>query len=181
VSGFTTSSTREAYRGRVRVRVDALRTPDGDVVEREVVEAHDSVVVVPLRADGAVVLVRQHRQPAGGALLELPAGTLDVAGEDALDAAARELAEETGLAAGSLEQLGRFWVSPGWSTERATVVLARDVVPTAPPDGFVAAGEEAHMDVLDLPLGEALDAVGDGRIDDATTALGLLLAERGLR
>jgi len=181
VSGFTTSGTREAYRGRVRVRVDELTTPDGQRVEREVVEAYDAVVVVPLRADGRVVLVRQHRQPTGGELLELPAGTLDVDGEDALDAAARELAEETGLAGASLQTLGRFWVSPGWSTERATVVLARDVLPSTPPDGFVAEGEEAHMDVLELPLPQALDAVRSGRIDDATTALGLLLAERELR
>ena len=181
MSGFTTSGTREVYRGRVNVRVDEVTAPDGQQVEREVVEAYDAVVVVPLRADGQVVLVRQHRQPAGGELLELPAGTLDVDGEDALDAAARELAEETGLAGGTLQALGRFWVSPGWSIERATVVLARDVVPCAPPDGFVAAGEEAHMDVLELPLARALDAVRDGRIDDATTALGLLLAERELR
>lgn len=181
MSGFTTSGTREAYRGRVRVRVDELTGPDGTVVEREVVEAYDAVVVVPLRADGRVVLVRQHRQPAGGELLELPAGTLDVEGEDPLGAAARELAEEAGLAGETLEVLGRFWVSPGWSTERATVVLARDVVSAPAPDGFVAQGEEAHMDVLTMSLQEALAAVSDGRIDDATTALGLLLAERVLR
>lgn len=176
---FETVGSREVYRGRVGVRIDELTTADGEVLEREIVEAIDSVAVVAL-LDGDVVMVRQHRQPTGRSMLELPAGVLDVDGEDVLEAAARELAEETGLGGGELRSLGSFWASPGWSTERYTVVLARGVRPVGTPEGFEATGEERHLEVVRLPLQAALEGVRDGAITDATAALGLLLAAQVL-
>lgn len=173
---FQTTRTREVYRGRVRVRVDDVTGPDGHVLEREIVEATDSVVVVALY-DQDVVLVRQHRQAAGRALLELPAGVRDVDGEDAEQVAARELAEETGLGGGELSTLGTFWSSPGWTTERVTVVLARGVRPVGTPPGFEAAGEERHLEVVRLPFDVAVEAVRDSVITDGASAIGLLLAE----
>jgi ADP-ribose pyrophosphatase len=178
MTAFRTTSTREAYAGRVRVRVDEVRGPSGATFQREVVESLDSVVLVPVLPDGRVVLVRQYRQPAGGPVLELPAGTLDVPGEAVLDAADRELAEEVGLGGGERRELGTFWVSPGWATERATFVLATGVTPVARPDGFTPAAEEAAMEVVRLPLDEALAAVDRNEVQDVTTAFGLLLAAR---
>ncbi|MFZ9913950.1 MAG: NUDIX domain-containing protein, partial [Phycisphaerales bacterium] len=131
-----------------------MRLPDGDVVEREIVGHDDAVAVVAVTDDGDVLLVRQHRQAVGGEVTELPAGTLDVAGEDVLSAAARELAEETGLSAARLEVLTSFWTSVGWTDERVHVVLARDLRPTSA-DGFVAEHEEAHLTVERLPFDEA--------------------------
>lgn len=177
---YETTGTREVYRGRVRVRVDDVAGPDGEVLEREIVEATDSVVVVAL-VDGDVVLVRQYRQAAGRALLELPAGVRDVEGEDAEQVAARELAEETGLGGGELSTLGTFWSSPGWTTERVTVVLARGVRPVGTPSGFEATGEERHMEVVRLPLDVAVDAVRDGVVADGASAIGLLLVDGTLR
>lgn len=179
MSWFETVDSREVYRGRVRVRVDDVAGPDDVLLRREIVEAPDSVVVVAL-VDDDVVLVRQHRQAAGRDLLELPAGVRDVPGEDATDVAARELAEETGLGGGELTELGTFWASPGWTTERFTVVLARGVRPVGTPAGFEAEGEERHMEVVRLPLDAALEAVGDGALTDGSSALALLLAARVL-
>lgn len=176
MSRFETTDSREVYRGRARVRIDTVESPAGTTVEREIVEPYDSVVIVPLLGDGDVVLVRQYRHATGGELLELPAGTLDVEGETALEAARRELSEEAGLGGGSLVEVGTFWVTPGWATERATVVIARDVAPVGTPDEFEPKAEERHMEVVRLPLQAAVSGVHEGAIVDATTALGLLIA-----
>lgn len=179
MSWFETVGSREVYRGRVAVRVDEVATPDGDTVEREIVEAIDSVAVVAT-IDGDVVMLRQHRQATGRTMLELPAGVLDVVGESVVDAGARELAEETGLGGGEWTELGSFWASPGWSTERYSVVLARGVRAVGTPDDYVASGEEAHLEVVRLPWEAALEGIHDGAVTDATAALGLLLAARHL-
>lgn len=178
--GFRTADSREVYRGRVTVRLDEVRTPDGETLTREIVEAIDSVVVVALVGDD-VLLVRQHRQPTGGELLELPAGVCDVPGETPVQVAARELAEETRHGGGTLVTLGTFWASPGWTTQRFTVVLARDVEPVDEPDGFDATGEERHMQVVRRPLAEVVEALGrPGGVVDGAGGLALLLARRAL-
>ncbi|MGH3441199.1 MAG: NUDIX domain-containing protein [Nitriliruptorales bacterium] len=159
-----------------RVRVDRVRTPSDEIVEREVVEHGDAVAIVPLMDDGAVVLLRQYRQPFGDHQLEIPAGKLDVEGESGEAAARRELAEETGLEAGSLRLLATFRNSAGWTDETTTIYLGTDLADVGPPDGFSPKAEEAHMEVVRLPLEAAIEAVRDGTIVDAKTALGLLLA-----
>jgi 8-oxo-dGTP pyrophosphatase MutT (NUDIX family) len=172
---FETVASRIAHAGHITVRIDTVATPDGATVEREVATPPDAVAVVAL-LDGDVVLVRQHRQPVGATLLELPAGVLDVKGEDVLAAAARELAEEVGLVASTMTALTTTWSSPGWSTERVTIVLATDVRPGPPPPGFVPYAEEAAMEIVRLPLAAAVAAAQDGTITDAKTIIGLLLA-----
>lgn len=170
---FRTTDSRVVHAGHVRLRIDEVATPDGPV-QREVAVPPDAVAIVAL-VDGDVVLVRQHRQPIGGTTLELPAGVLDRDGEDVLDAARRELAEECHLAAAHWSQLVTVATSPGWTTERVTLVRAEDVHPTDAPDGFEATAEEAAMEVVRLPLDAAVAAVHDGTISDAKTALGILL------
>lgn len=175
---FETVDQRVVHEGHVTLRVDTVRMPDGDA-EREVAVPPDAVAVVAL-VDGDVVLVRQHRQPVGSDVLELPAGVLDVDGEDPVDAGRRELAEECGLRSDDWSVLTSVHTSPGWSTERVTLLLARDCRPAPRPQGFEPHGEEAVMEVVRLPLGAAVEAVRDGTVADAKTALGLLLvATRG--
>jgi ADP-ribose pyrophosphatase YjhB (NUDIX family) len=131
-SGFTTVSVDEHYTGRSTVRIEMVRTPDGGEVEREIVGHDDAVAIVPVTDDGEVVLLRQYRQALREHLLEIPAGTLDVDGESPTEAALRELAEETGYTARSLEHLVTFHNSAGWTDERTHVYLARAWPATAP-------------------------------------------------
>ena len=111
------TASRRIYDGRiVRLREDAVTLADGRSALREVVEHGDVAAIVPIDADGSVILVRQYRLPAQEALLEIPAGGVDE-GENIEAAAQRELREETGYRAGRLERIGGFYVSPGYCTE----------------------------------------------------------------
>ncbi len=157
------------------LRVDRLTTPGGAVVAREIALRPDAVAVVPLTADGDVVMVRQYRHPIGRYELEIPAGLLDVEGEDADAAAQRELVEEIRMAAGHLRRLTRFWNSAGWTDEATTVYVGTDLRPATPDDGFVAEAEEADMEVVRLPLDDAVARARHGEIADAKTVIGLLL------
>jgi 8-oxo-dGDP phosphatase len=175
VSTFRTVASTHHYRGFSAVRVDVLEGPSGRFT-REVIEHPDAVAVVALDADGCVALVRQYRHPLGRALLELPAGTLDVAGESPVDAAHRELAEEVGLATDGLVTLGSLWNSAGWSDERTELFLARRTWPAPAPQEFEAADEEAVMTVEWRPLDDLVRAALDGELEDAKTVVGVLRA-----
>lgn len=179
---FQTVGSRVLHEGHLTLRVDTVRMPDG-TAEREVVQPPDAVGVVALVASDAgpdVVLVRQHRQPVGRTVLELPAGVRDVEGEDPLDTGRRELAEECGLRSDRWDLLTTVHTSPGWSTERVTLLVARDCTPTTAPHDHEPRGEEAAMEVVRLPLDAAVDAVRRGTISDAKTALALVLVGGGL-
>lgn len=168
----------DAFTGRmVRVRVDQLRLPGGDVVTREVASTNDAVAAVPLHDDGTVTLIRQYRHPLGAVCLEIPAGKLDVDGEDPRAAMGRELAEEVRLA-GDLGHLVTFANSGGLLDEQTHVYLATGLREADLPEGFTADGEEAGIEVLRLPLDEALAAVLASEPVDAKTLLGLLLVSR---
>jgi 8-oxo-dGDP phosphatase len=173
---FETLAVRHVHDGWSRVRVETVRTPDGDQVEREVVDHDDAVGIVAITGDRQIVLLRQYRQPLRSYLLEIPAGTLDVDGETPEEAARRELAEEAGHRADGLEHLTTFHNSAGWSTEATHLYLAEPVVPTAAPEGFTPEAEEADMEVVLLPFDEVVDLAADGGLADAKTALGVLLA-----
>jgi 8-oxo-dGDP phosphatase len=160
-----------------RVRVDAVGMPDGEVVEREVVEHPDAVAVVPVEEDGSVLLVRQYRHPVGDHVLEIPAGKLDLEGEEPQRAARRELIEEAGVEARSLTWLATFHNSSGWTDESTTVYLATGLRHVPPPDDFHPHAEEADMDVVRLPLAEAVALARRGELPDAKTLIGVLLAE----
>lgn len=176
---FETTASRTVYEGRGRVRIDTVRMPGGDEAEREIVEMPDAVAIVPVTDDREVFLLKQYRQAVGTYVLEIPAGIIDA--EDASPAAAgrRELIEEIGHD-GELEPLTVFLNSAGWSTERTHVFLARSPRPAEIPDDFEVEHEEADMEVVRLPLVEAVALVGSGEISDSKTVIGLLLADRAL-
>jgi 8-oxo-dGDP phosphatase len=175
VSTFRTVASTPRYQGFSAVRVDVVEGPSGRFT-REIVEHPDAIAIVALDDAGRVALVRQYRHPLGTELLELPAGTLDVAGESPEDAAHRELAEEVGLATDDLIALGGLWNSAGWSDERTELFLARRTRPAPAPAGFAAADEEAVMTVEWRPLDALVRAALDGELEDAKTVVGVLRA-----
>jgi folate-binding protein YgfZ len=156
-----------------RFRVIRLEQPcaDGSVREREVVVHPGSVVVVPLVAADRVCLIEVVRVAVGQTLVELPAGTLDRE-ESLAEAAARELAEETGYRAGRIEAAGSFWMSPGILRERMHLFIASDL--EAGPQALEP-GEQIRTRVVDWA--EAVAMCLDGRIEDAKTIAGILLLD----
>ena len=168
-----TLSRKTLFEGKVvRLHLDKVRLENGREASREIVEHGGGVAVLAL-VDGDVLFVRQYRHPAGQALLELPAGKLEK-GEDPAACAARELEEETGYRPSGVRELGRFYPTPGYCTEILYMYVAGGLVPTAQ---NLDPGE--FLDVLRIPLDDALAACFDGRIIDAKTALALLLYKNG--
>jgi 8-oxo-dGTP pyrophosphatase MutT (NUDIX family) len=181
MSSYEVQSSRVTHQGVLStVRLDDVAMPDGSVAQREVVEHLSAVAVVPVEPDGRVVLIRHYRHAVGTTLVEIPAGKLDVDGEAPEAAARRELLEEVGLDADTFEQLTCFYNSSGWTDETTTIYLAGDARPGATPEGFVADGEEADLEIVRVPLADAVAMVHRGEINDAKTVIGLLLADRQL-
>ncbi len=175
---FAVLASETVYTGKVMtVRVDDVAMPGGGFARREVAEHQRAVAVVAIDDRGQVVLIEQYRHPLRRRLWELPAGLMDVPGEKPLACAVRELLEETGLAAERWSVLVDLASSPGFCTEVIRVYLARGLrtVP-APP----AREEEADMRVVRVPLADAVIAVLDGRIVNASAVAGLLAAARVL-
>lgn len=168
-----TVEQREIYHGKVvSVRIDTVRMPGGHTATREVVVHNPAVAMVPVAADGRILLVRQWRTPAGRALLELPAGSVDT-DEETEPAAQRELQEEVGYKAGRLTRLGGFWVAPGYCTEYIHIYLCEDLSESRLPGD-----EDENIEVVPLTLDAALAAIADGTIEDAKSQVGLLLFAR---
>lgn len=174
---FETRDVRVVHEGYSTVRVETVILPSGEATIREVVDHDDAVAIVPITDTGDVLLLRQYRQPVRGYVLEIPAGTLDVAGEEPEAAARRELREEIQHEARSWTALTTFHNSAGWSTERTHVYLATGLSLTGLPDGFELEAEEADMEVVTFPFAAALEMARDGTLTDAKTVVGLILAE----
>jgi ADP-ribose pyrophosphatase len=171
-------STAELARGRlVTVRTDKVRTPDNQVAERDVVLHPGAVAALALDDALRVLLIRQYRHPVGRLLWEIPAGLRDVAGEPLWATARRELEEEAGYRARDWRVLADYYTSPGFSTERLRVFLARDLeqVPQEERD-FVPEAEEAHLLLAWLPLDEAVRKVFAGDLHNGVAALAILAA-----
>lgn len=163
-------SSQKVFSGRVfNVTVDTVR--EGELTyQREVVHHHGSAVILPVFDDGTVALVRQYRHPAVRYLLEAPAGSLDD-GERPEDGAVRELQEELGLNAGRLERLSEFFVSPGFCEEKMWVFLATELT-----EGRQNPEEDEVLEVVRLPIDEALEMISSSEIQDAKTIIALMLA-----
>lgn len=177
---FDTRDSKVVHDGFSTVRIETVVTPNGDTVEREVVAHTDAVAVVPMTATGEVLLLRHYRQPVRQYLLEIPAGKMDVPGEDPEGTAQRELREEIHHGADELHHLITFHNSAGWTTERTHVYLATGLSDAPPPEDFSPDAEEADMEVVALPFEVAVEQVRRGDLTDAKTVIGLLLAERHL-
>ena len=148
----------------------------GEVLTREFVEHPGAVAVVCLDDEQRVLLLRQYRHPARVLEWELPAGLLDVPGEDPLVAARRELAEEADVRATHWAHLATHRSSPGFTDEVLTTFLATGVSPVEAHERYDRTGEERDMELRWVPLSEAVAAVLDHRVGNATTMIGLLTA-----
>jgi 8-oxo-dGTP pyrophosphatase MutT (NUDIX family) len=174
MTGFRITERSRVVTGPV-ITVDNLVmvAPDGSHHDRQVVGHPGAVSVVAVTDQRSVIMIRQYRAALGVELLEIPAGKRDLAGEDPVDTARRELLEEVGKHAATLEKLGEFHNSPGFSNEHSIVYLATGLSDGAPERQGV---EELHMDVIEIPLDDVLAMVADGSIRDAKSIIGLLLA-----
>ncbi|MET1036732.1 MAG: NUDIX hydrolase [Aeromicrobium sp.] len=161
----------------ISLRSDTIVDPSGDEHVRAVVTPHGAVAVVTLDNDDRLLLVEQYRHAMGRRLLELPAGTLDVEGEDALDAAKRELAEEADVVAATWTPLLDLAMTPGHSTERIQVFVATGLTAVADADRTTREAEEADMAQWWMPFDDAVDAVLHGRIADAKTVAAILAVQ----
>ncbi|MCV2489016.1 NUDIX hydrolase [Geodermatophilus sp. YIM 151500] len=160
----------------ISLRRDTVTMPDGGDSVRDVVRHPGAVAVVALDEQERVVLLRQYRHPVAAYLWELPAGLRDADGEPPLDTARRELAEEARLAAGRWSLLVTTYSSPGFSDEQVLVYLAEELSEVEPPEDFVVEFEELDMEVVRVPLAEAVQRVFDGDIRNGTAVAGLLAA-----
>jgi ADP-ribose pyrophosphatase len=164
-------------RGAITSYVDErVMSPADDVLDRQFARHPGAVGVIALDDQDRAVLVRQYRHPARHRLIEPPAGLLDVAGEDPLTTAQRELAEEAGLAAADWRVLVDTFTSPGALSEAQRMYLARDLSTVNQPAGFQAAGEEAEMDIVWAGLNDLAAAVLGGRLHSPTLIAGVLAA-----
>jgi ADP-ribose pyrophosphatase len=171
----TVLASERVYEGRIlNLRVDEIRTSTGVEALREIVENGGAVAIVALDDQRRVVLVRQYRHAVRGPVIEVPAGKLDGA-EDPLQGAQRELREETGFRAGSYQPLGRFYPAPAWSTEFVDLYLATDLIP-----GPSQLEADEAIELLRVPLAEAIEMIQSGAITDGKTMAALLLAQHGL-
>jgi ADP-ribose pyrophosphatase len=164
-------ASREIFRGKtVKLDVDRVRLPNGNEMDFEMIRHVGAAAVVPIAADGTVLLIRQYRYAVGGFLLEIPAGKLDP-GEAPETCAARELEEETGFRAAKLEPLGWIWTTPGFTDERIWLFLATGLEP-AKQD----LEDDEILSLERLAFADAVKKATQGEIHDGKTVCALLRA-----
>jgi ADP-ribose pyrophosphatase len=162
--------TKNIFTGKViTVNIDTVTLPNGVTIDLEMVRHPGAAAVVPLKDDGTVVLIKQFRHAAGGFIYEIPAGKLHP-GEDPMHCAARELEEEIGYVAGRLERLTSILTAPGFTDEVIHIYRA-----TGMTAGRQQLDRDEVLEVLEIPLKEALTMITAGTIRDAKTIVGLQL------
>jgi len=172
----TKITSEQVFDGKLlHVRRDTVRLPDGGVATREYVVHPGAVLIVPVLADGRLVVERQYRYPVGQVFIEFPAGKLDP-GEAELATARRELAEEAGYAAAKWTPLGRIHSVVGYSDEAIDFYVAEELTHVG---AKLDAGE--FLEVFTMSLDEILAALDRGEITDAKTVAALLLYTRRVK
>ena len=162
-------STKIVYQGHLfDVELDELAMDGGVTTRREIIKHPGAVAMVPVTAGGSLLLVTQYRHPAGGRLLELPAGTLEK-GEEPLAAVSRELQEEVGQKPGLITGLGGFYVAPGYTTEYIHLFVCEELETS-----WLEGDEDEDIEIETLSAAEALAAIDSGRICDAKSVVGIL-------
>ncbi|NKX56819.1 NUDIX domain-containing protein [Arthrobacter mobilis] len=176
--------SRTVYEGRIWDVVSDTFSLSGsgeDVLVRDYIAHPGAVAILAMDRDGRVLLLKQYRQPAQMSFWEIPAGLLDVDGEDFTAAAVRELAEEADLVAARWDVLVDFFNSPGSSSEAIRIYLARELTDVAEAERHVRTEEEAEIEHRWVDLEEAADAVLDGRLHSPSAVAGILAAVHAAR
>jgi ADP-ribose pyrophosphatase len=177
-------SSKIAFKGRVfSVFSDQVEEPNGHIHVREVIRHNGSVVILAIDEsaetgnpnDPIIIMERQYRHAAGQFLFELPAGSLDP-GEAPLAGAKREMIEETGYRAKKWTLLTKYFASPGFLGEWMQIYLARDIRP-----GVAKPEPDENIEILRIPLSEALALITANKIHDGKTLVGLLLYDAARR
>lgn len=170
------AASEDLFRGRVlHLFLDMVELPNGHVAHRELVRHVGAVCVIPVTEDGNVVVERQYRYPIDQVITEIPAGKLDSKEEDPLEAAKRELREETGYTAGTWRELGLFYPAAAYSDEAIHMYLATDLKP-----GERQPDDDEFLRVETVPLKDLVSQVMAGQIPDAKTQVAVLKAARML-
>ena len=176
---YRVTARHERFRGRIfSVLTDEVTMPGGGHAARDYVIHVGAVAVAAVDDADRLVLIRQYRHPVGQELWELPAGLIDVEGEELPAAAARELSEEVDLIASDWQLLLDLRSSPGYSTEVVRIYLARGLVEVPEADRHTREHEEAGMTMHRVPLHEAVAMVLRGEITNAIAVAGVLAAAR---
>ena len=169
-------SSREIFNGKIlHLFEDMVRLPNGSQASREIIRHIGAVCVIPVMEDGKVVMERQFRYPIGQVIWEIPAGKLDSPDEDPLEAAKRELREETGYSAETWQHLGVFYPAAAYCDEKIHMYLA-----TGLQKGDRDLDEDEFLDVELVPLADLADMVMSGEITDAKTQIAVLKAAKML-
>jgi ADP-ribose pyrophosphatase len=159
---------RNIYTGKVvTLNVDTVQLPNGVTIDLETIRHPGAAAVVPIKDDGTVVLIRQFRHAAGGFIYEIPAGKLSP-GEDPLHCAARELEEEVGYRASSFELLTSIFTAPGFADEVIHVYKATGLT-----QGRQQLDRDEVLEIVEMPLEQAIRRIQDGTIRDGKTIVGL--------
>ena len=172
---FRVISSRDIYEGRIiKLRVDEIEVKGGLRVKREVVQHPGAVVILAIDDQQRILWERQYRYAAGGHIMELPAGTLEV-GEDPEECARRELIEETGFAGAEWRKLGGYYSAPGFCTEYMHCFLATNLTPE-----YADGDEDEEIEVVPLSLEDSLALIDRGEVEDAKSlaAIHLYLRKR---
>ena len=164
------------YNGKVfNTKVDQIEYNSGNKSVREVAEHPGGAVIVPVTSEGKIIMVTQHRYPVDKTLLELPAGKLDK-NENPFHCAARELEEETGYKSDNIKEIGTIFTSPGYSTEKLWIYLAKDLKP----GNHNREEGEFGMKVFEYTLKEINEKIYNGEIIDGKTICGIYLAKASI-
>lgn len=173
-----TIDSKDIYQGRIiNLRIDRVVLPDGSESTREIVEHTGAVAIVAIDENKNIWMVKQYRKAVEEILMEIPAGTLEK-GEDPLECAKRELAEETGLTAKNWHSILSYYSAPGFVTEKLHLFLATDFT-----EGDIHPDRDEFLYTVKLPLAEAYNAIFTGQIKDGKSIIGIqyackLLTER---
>ena len=177
VEHWPVESSKELLRNwLISVRSEQVRMPDNHSAERSIVTHPGAVAVVALDDADRVLMIRQYRHPVGRLLWEIPAGLRDVAGEPLLETARRELLEETGYQARDWHTLVDYFTSPGFTTERLRIFLARGLK-LADDNGYERENEEKFLVTDWLPLQEAVRLALAGKLHNSSAVMGVLAAQ----
>jgi len=160
---------KNVFTGRVlTLNLETVTLPNGVTVELEVVRHPGAAAMVPLKEDGTVILIRQFRLAAGGFIYEIPAGKLQP-GEDPKLCAERELIEEIGQRATRIEKLSTFFTAPGFTDETMHLFKCTGLVPATQ-----NLDHDEVLEIVEMPLEQAIELVRDGSIRDAKSMIGLM-------
>jgi ADP-ribose pyrophosphatase len=161
----TKISSKDIFCGKIMtVQLDTVKLPNGKEATREIIRHKGAVCILPLAENGDVIVERQFRYPLNTVLLEIPAGKLDFVGEDPLEAAKRELREETGVTANKMTYLGEYVGSPAMLDEKIHMYLAEELL-----YGECDYDEDEFMSLDRIPLDELVEMILKGEVPDGKT------------